>query len=799
MRFKRYRLGPQLARRAHDDGFFDQVHVVFGGTGAVGGATVLQLVRLFEEAARLAGRKPLGDDAATDQQTGPRIVITGRTRQEVRAFTRRFFKIQERDHGRKPTHVKGCGYRSAGGVLIELTTLPVDPAIPALRNFAQLAPEEREDRLTSFLVEGGLEPSSRLEEKLRWLGDAIREQTGRPFTDFLETYVKDRGLPGSATRLRSVVVGIPLASVAAYKLRDLEVCTETLGVEVGSRDLEDLKAAYLRSIRDDLAHANETLTDEVLVAHTTAVGGMYDEEDEHGRQIRLGFAHSALGDRLRQKQIFAETLTDLYAERGIKMLITAAAIGVDAILVRKSPPINGAVRGQLEAAARRGDNVVPSDNLSTIHVYEPVNLDLTPQDVAEIGDDRNTFEPEGALVCDYVVKSGENGFFSVSNADALYRVMRVTSSSELGLTLARVACFGDDPARPLFPNSVYYFTETDNSRQVFDLLNQPELFRTQTEGLSPKALMDLGSAKHQGELHTLGLLILLHRLKSLDLDAIHPRVDLTRFDPARFFEKHSHVLTLDHVLGWTPNHLARDLRTLVTAREPGDLSPLKSFFQADPKRQEAAHRVLSEVIRAVHQVTSLGTPIVYEDEGGKTRVLCGPYAAPLDIVVPRRGTLAHHIRRELARIHGDDAAKDPGRVARFWELHLASFGFADLRPVAVLSTARSSAEAGENAVRLFRGKLPFVAALDRLEPYTFFTSSGLIALLVRLIALQRAASGLALDLGSDNEWRAHLPRDADGRPLLIPGVVEAFRMVSEGLEKNTGFERLDGPWGYRTV
>ena len=32
--------------------------------------------------------------------------------------------------------------------------------------------------------------------------------------------------------------------------------------------------------------------------------------------------------------------------------------------------------------------------------------------------------------------------------------------------------------------------------------------------------------------------------------------------------------------------------------------------------------------------------------------------------------------------------------------------------------------------------------------------------------------------------------------LVMPGVVEALRMVSEGLEKTTGTERLDGMWGY---
>src|ERR1700694_5475992 len=78
-RSKRYRLGPQLRRAALDPGFFDQVHVLFGGTGAVGGATALQMIGFFEEAGR-------GNPAAEGRS--PRLVITGRSRAEVRQFTR---------------------------------------------------------------------------------------------------------------------------------------------------------------------------------------------------------------------------------------------------------------------------------------------------------------------------------------------------------------------------------------------------------------------------------------------------------------------------------------------------------------------------------------------------------------------------------------------------------------------------------------------------------------------------------------------------------------------------------------
>ena len=52
------------------------------------------------------------------------------------------------------------------------------------------------------------------------------------------------------------------------------------------------------------------------------------------------------------------------------------------------------------------------------------------------------------------------------------------------------------------------------------------------------------------------------------------------------------------------------------------------------------------------------------------------------------------------------------------------------------------------------------------------------------------------ELGTLHEFRWQMPRDINGHILLIPGAVEALRMVAEGLEKTTGTERLDGIWGY---
>lgn len=780
MGFKKLRLGPQLHREANDPAFFGHVHVILGGSGAVGGATALQLVSLYEEVARL--RPPSLGDA-------PRIVITARTKQELRQFTSILFRLQQREHGAQPTPLSNLGYRTARGVLVELNTLDINPDIPELSRFASLSEAERERAVRHFLASQKLGAGASLREKVDAVRGAIRERLGRPFTDFLLRYRQTRGLVGAQTRFRSVIISIPLASIVSYKLNDFELACAHLGIDPLSAHMGELKNEYLQAISDDLAYVAAELAHDVVAAHTTAVGGMYDEEADGTRAIRLGFAHSALDERLKFKQTFADELTRLYAQRGIKMLITAAAIGIDSVVVHKAPPLNPAVRRLLLDAQAAGHRVLAdpgADRLREVRAYPPAALGLEGEPHEPVG-----FAHGRALVLDYVLKSGENGFFTVSNTDALYRVMRVTSSAELGLLLARTAVFGDDPLYPSFVNNVCYYSETDNSRQVFDLLSQRRLRDNQLSGLQPKALQDLGSAKHQCELHTLGLLILLHRLQTLDLEAIPREAALKSFDPREFFERHSQRLTLEHCLGWDARALAARLVTLVTANSESDLAPLKHYYQPDPGRQDAIHRVLREVVWAVRAVPSLGTPILYE-EAGRRRVLAGPYVAPLDQALTHRDTVSSSLRRGFEEGGGGDAAA----FERFVEFNLASNGFADLRPLAVLVTARSGAGDLSGQVRVFREEGPFLDALSRLEPYTYFTTSGLLALLVRLRGLYRLSRELDFGLGSANEFRAQFYHDEADRPVLVPGVVEAFRMISEGLEKNTGSERLDGRWGY---
>jgi hypothetical protein len=779
MQFKKTRLGSKLLEEAVKPNFFNQVHVVFGGSGAVGGATVIHLISFFEEAIRLYPKLV---------EYPPYIIVTANTKSEIRQFTSMLFRLQKRDYGSYPLPFRDIGYKTVKGVIIDLQVFTVNPNLPELVDFSIASQKERQTAIHEFLKQGGLGINSTIEQKIALLRRAIQERLGQPFTEFLIA-CKERFVDGrTLNRYRSVTVSIPLASVAAYKLKDLEEVCSYLGLEPENHLITELKTDYLQALSNDLARVARDLADNVLVAHTTAVGGMYDEVSDGTRTIRLGFAHSAMDERLVHKQAFAEKLAKLYADLDIKILITAAAIGIDSILEHKTPPISAAIRKELKVAEANGFQILPKADIKAgvLQVYSPVSLDLLTEEHEPL-----SFKHGHPLNLDYVLKSGENGFFTASNAEALYRVMRVTSNTELGLLLARTAAFGDDKQYPFFVNNICYYTESDYSRQVFDLLGQPQLRKDQLSGLQPKALQDLGSAKHQSELHILGLLILLHRLRTLNLGAISRHIDLRIFNPHEFFENNSNTLTLNQALSWDVRSLSSDLAKLLTATTESDLEQIKHLYQSDPKVQEAIHRVLRSVLSAAHSITSLGTPILYE-VGGRKRVMAGYYAAPIDKVLTHNDTLHIHLKQEFLRAGGGDADS----FERFIEFYCASFGFLDIRPIAVLVTSSSAQEASNGAVQVFREEAPFLEALQKLKPYSYYTTSGLIALMVRLKSLWQLSYELDFKLGSQNEFRAHFYYDEGGYPLLVPGLIEAFRMISEGLEKSTGLERIDGPWGY---
>jgi hypothetical protein len=355
--------------------------------------------------------------------------------------------------------------------------------------------------------------------------------------------------------------------------------------------------------------------------------------------------------------------------------------------------------------------------------------------------------------------------------------MKVASVSELGHVLATTGLLGDDPNLPWFEDGICYYTETDSSRAVFDFLYQPVLFDAQLSGIDPVALQDLGSAKHQAELHTLGLLILLHRLRTLDVEALEEYPDES-FHAKKFFLENSRALTFRDVDSWDAETLARDLRTLVTADKPGQLLPLRPLI--DPgqfgARDEAHLAVMKVVLDAVFAIPSLGSPIVVEDDDGTPLVRSGYWLAPL-------GTIVTH-EDSLQQLLSDDEARN---------FQMAVNGFIDLRPHAIVSSAKLPAE---GAVTVHRDVQSFRERLQSLEPYSFFATCGLVAVLHRLRALGTMLAQSRTDLGTMQDWVWTMRRDARGHTFVVPGVVEALRMVAEGQEKTTGTEWLDGIWGY---
>lgn len=777
MGYKKERLGQKLVRAARSGERYRDTHVFIGGTGAVGGTALLHMISMYEE---MMAVHPPADDHV------PVLIATGRGPDDIRAFTSRLFRYIESLHGaeRRPRRV-ASGYMTHSGIFVGLQRFQL-AALPGLDEIRQLSIEERPAFVRRFL-DGLPAPASGADNPFARLLATVRGI--RPVASYLAAY-RERHMRDASRKLRSVVIGIPIPSLLAYHLDHLSQTARAIEGATDA-DVRELRDAFLGAFRDDLATVQSELAEEVLVAHTTAVGGMYDEAlDADGRPhrtIRLGFAHSALDTRLKDKQYFAESLTREYSSVGIRMLITAAAIGIDEVRIRAEIPLHFQIAQKLLDAPRE---VFPgSKQTGQRHVVRAARPLTVALGAAAPGP--AAFERGTPVKPSYSIRSGENGFFTIANADALYRVMRVASASELGHVLAQVGMFGDDPLSPWFPGNVCYYTETDNSRQVFDLLYKPQLFAAQLSGLEPMALQDLGSAKHQGELHTLSLLILLHRLRTADLDAIDPYVDLERFAARQFLIRHSKALTFEDVAAWRPEDLAADLRVLVSAEGPSDLARINASRQSGlfPLKDAAIRRIYQRVLEAVWMVPSVGSPILFEREG-ETLVRTGFFVAPLDMLLTEMDGIDRFLRERHA------ATGNPASLEEFVDFHVCTGGFVDLRPHAILATARTDAEDLRGKVRRFANQEALREAIVGLEPYSAFSTCGLVAVVYRLRALFAQLREAMEELGTLHEYRWQMPRDANGHTLVVPGAVEAFRMVAEGLEKTTGTERLDGIWGY---
>ncbi|MEM7353943.1 MAG: hypothetical protein AAF657_24290 [Acidobacteriota bacterium] len=791
--------------------------VVFGGTGAVGGASVMELCRMILMARDLR-QPPLRGE----------IYATGIADKDVANFASRLYmalgdeveieKIEPRRH-----------YRLDGRIDLRFDLLRLE------------VPRDLEDRVVERQrqAEAGGEALSLEQALAAEFGDQ-----SCPFQGFVESL--------GAHLLHAVLVAIPLPSVATYTLGNIDRLIAKAGLDHAVK--QRVKKNYLRTFIRGLAVIQQRYARNVVMAHTTAVGGMY-RVDGGKPEIRLGFAHSALGKLLVDKKFFAEELTQLYLDHGFDVLETAAAIGIDGVEFRQHLTLDRAIQRGLAAAGEAADEPpVPATDLESglILLYpsalvpleppaepEPVEPDPAEAEAAEsmneapeedaaidaepAAEELANAEPEvevasevayapappsdeqalifGAgkeLIVDAAIRSGENGIFSVGNCVALYHVMKVAIPEELAMVLVRHAVFGPERRRDWFQDKFSYYTETENSHFALKLLDSyPQLVRAHHGAFNVQAYQALGSSTHQARMHELGLLLLVLRLRELGntfLEVSEDDLDAALADFDQFFWERTSIPAFEDLEGLGGGRLGELFGALCEADSMEAAGGLLGYDPRqvglrEPGRERFLARLATQIQRYLNAITSLGIPILYRSPtDGLDHMLLGPYVAPLDAAISRRDDV-HRLWGELAEQQGV-----PPATARDWVI--ANNGFVDLRPVAVGSAAKEPGPWLIDKVRTMHSEAELVEWLDALETGAYFTTCGTLALVRRLEQLSRDVCQRRIQLGTRETWKHLFKEDRRGRHLISPGLVETVRLYSEGLGKITGTEALWPSWGY---
>ncbi len=805
-----------LATRLLPGGGNEPVYfVVFGGTGAVGGASVMELCRMILMSKSLR-QSPLQGE----------IHATGMSEKEIVKFVQRLYlafdgefsveKIKPRRH-----------FRIDGRIDLKFSLLQLE--IP--QDLPTHVAERRVAKGESFDLGVAL--------------DAYFAAQPCPFLSYIE------GL--DARLLHAVVVAIPLPSVATYTL----VAIDRLAAEHGMDHVQNqrLKKAYLQTFIRGLAVIQQRHARHVVIAHTTAVGGMY-RVDGGQAEIRLGFAHSALGDKLVDKKYFADELTQLYIDHGFDVLVTAAAIGIDAVELRCQLPATPAIKGAVEQRLRGLDkpHLRPADlDQPNILLYPCQELPLDFEKPAEASEatvdaapgngdqsaaagapEQENPSPEAGapfpenddvtqelpiqglqapkadkdllqfgqgkeLMVAAAIRSGENGLFSVANCIALYNVMKVAIPEELAMVLVRHALFGPERRRDWFQEKIAYYTETENSYFALRLLdNYPQLQRAHHGPFALQAYQALGSATHQARLHELGLLLLLLRLRQLaskfHLYTEQQLIDaLTDIDDFLWHETHRPCFEDLQTLG--VDELACGFYNLCRADSMESAGQLLGYDPhthglRQPGRERFLARLATRIGRYLQSITSLGIPILFHDTGRRRdRMLVGPYVAPLDAAIVRRHEVSD-LWRERATAIGV-----PMTTYRDWTI--VNNGFVDLRPHALATTAKAASHRDlASQVHSFDSSEALKSWLQEVEIGSYFTTCGLNAMLLRLRRLGDKVTRRRIELGTRETWKHLFQMDHRGQHIITPGLVETARMYTEGLGKITGTEALWPRWGY---
>ncbi len=759
--------------------------VVFGGTGAVGGSTVLELCR-FLLAARRYREEPFRG----------RIYATALGEREIRDFLRRVAQALEPE-AELETLETHRHYRLGGLVDLHFDLLQLR------------VPEE----LAGFVerrLEGRAAEPALLEQLIEEYCDALP----RPFQEYVEQL-------GHPHLLDGVVVAIPLPSVATYTLGAMDLLAERFGL--GHDVVQRVKDHYLETFVRGLAVVQQKHSRHVVIAHTTGVGGMCTV-DGLNEEIRTGFAHSSSGKLLQDKKYFADRLTRLYLDQGFDVLATAAAIGIDAVEFDYRLPVITPVRRVLTAAVdAEGDGfpVLREDlDAGIIRRYKPLDMPFG-RHRAEGGDTEGrqavSFGRGRELRVEAAIRSGENGLFSVANCTALYHVMKVAIPEELANVILRRVVFGRERRRSWFQEGLCYYTETENAHLAHRVLDSDQrLQRAHLGAFAVQAYQALGSSTHQARLHELGLVLLLLRLLQLRrrLDSFSDGALLdASADIDDFLWRHTETPVFEDFLDLGVPRLARLLGQLCEIRSKGQLAELLALDrppggpgagefavagarpgmagsgQRSKGRERFLARMVTRIRRYLSVITSLGTPILYQSEThGQTRMLVGPYVAPLDLAVTH--SAAVHVALERK-------AEDAGvsyETARDWAV--SNNGFIDLRPHALGTDAKQLGPEAEASLLATDDLEQLRQWLLGLTPSRYFTTNGLLALDRRLRGLHLRLQTRHTELGTANTWKNLFFRRTDGKYVLSPGLVETCRMYTEGLGKVTGTELLWPIWGY---
>jgi hypothetical protein len=778
------------------------VFVFFGGTGAVGGRTVIEIIQDYEFVISVNPDKWL--------QACPFLIITGKDPDEIETYKLQLENAFKETNGfeifNNPSkNTEPIILKRKSGITIELHKFPFIP--------------EFENKSEEYLVE--LIKANKIYSILDD-SNAVLNIIKPCFTEKLRDFISQKQY-NKNFKFKAIISGIPIPSVAAYgkemnkkiskileNARIMKDPNAKKGEDVYEQISETIKKKILHNIANDFGFIRKNMANKVLIAHTTSVGGMYKIVNGNPR-ISLGYAHSAQDADLIKKQEYAEFLTLKYNKAGVKILITAAAIGIDAVMVNKHLPMKEKIYDWFNEV-KKEDGIVPfNSNLTgkdknSIPIIKPISISIkeSSQRIIFKAFTNETQKSKKIIQPMFQVRSGENGILSLDNAYALFLNMKVASQEELAHILAYNALFGDDKQRPWFDEfGICYQPETENATLIFSFLNNNPQFRAyQTSGFTPKAFQNLGSAKHQCELHTIGLYMLLHRLKT-----IKPRlpdikdINYNEKKVVEFVENNTKPLLIEDIIRYKdPMLKAKEFSSLLRINTIENMAAFTGFVgDLNIKPNKTFFNILLKVVKqTIYTITTLGSPIVYLDKD-KVKILIGPYVAPVENAIKifrNEDDLYKYIKLESNKgsINPDD----------LFEWIVCNNGFIDLRPQGTISKAKTIDNKLKGEILIVQSFKEFRKKIIEIQnecnkgnlKNDYFTSSGIVAFVGRITGLAEQLRSYKVTLGTLNNWKALFPVDSDGNHPVIPGLVEAMRHYTEGLGKVTGFELLYPGFGY---